>query len=158
MHGHALQSAKVWPSSRGLAEPACLSRPLSSPGPWAPGPLVLPCWLPVPLSSPAPWAPCAPVLAPSPCNPTGKVFTRDELSAIAALCQRHDLLAITDEVRMGGGTWLPFLAGPQNLDWSLPLACLAPGHSSLTVPALQTAAKLCVAGLKCMLPSYMWQG
>jgi aspartate/methionine/tyrosine aminotransferase len=34
----------------------------------------------------------------SPNNPTGKVFSRTELEAIAALCLEHDLLAITDEI------------------------------------------------------------
>ena len=34
----------------------------------------------------------------TPHNPTGKVFTRDELQAIAVLCVERDLLAITDEV------------------------------------------------------------
>ena len=34
----------------------------------------------------------------SPNNPTGKVFTRAELESIAELCQRHDVLAITDEI------------------------------------------------------------
>jgi aminotransferase len=34
----------------------------------------------------------------SPNNPTGKVFTRPELEVIAELCQRHDALAITDEI------------------------------------------------------------
>jgi aminotransferase len=34
----------------------------------------------------------------SPNNPTGKVFTRDELQQIAALCQRWDVLAISDEI------------------------------------------------------------
>ncbi|HSM94143.1 MAG TPA: aminotransferase class I/II-fold pyridoxal phosphate-dependent enzyme [Anaeromyxobacteraceae bacterium] len=34
----------------------------------------------------------------SPHNPTGKVFTRAELEAIAGFCLRHDLIAITDEV------------------------------------------------------------
>ena len=34
----------------------------------------------------------------SPNNPSGKVFSRGELQAIADLCQRHDLLAITDEI------------------------------------------------------------
>lgn len=34
----------------------------------------------------------------SPNNPTGKVFSRAELEAIAALCLKHDLLAITDEI------------------------------------------------------------
>ena len=34
----------------------------------------------------------------SPNNPSGKVFSRAELQAIADLCLRHDLLAITDEI------------------------------------------------------------
>ena len=34
----------------------------------------------------------------SPHNPTGKVFARHELEAIAELCLRHDLIAICDEV------------------------------------------------------------
>jgi aspartate/methionine/tyrosine aminotransferase len=34
----------------------------------------------------------------TPNNPTGKVFSRDELSVIAALCQKWDVLAITDEI------------------------------------------------------------
>ncbi len=38
------------------------------------------------------------VLVNSPHNPTGTVFTPDELRAVAALCVEHDLLAITDEV------------------------------------------------------------
>lgn len=38
------------------------------------------------------------VVLNSPHNPTGKVFDDAELEAVAALCRRHDLLAITDEV------------------------------------------------------------
>ena len=34
----------------------------------------------------------------SPNNPTGKVFTRDELTLIAGLCQKWDVLAISDEI------------------------------------------------------------
>ncbi len=34
----------------------------------------------------------------TPNNPTGKVFTRRELEIIAEMCQRHDVLAITDEI------------------------------------------------------------
>ena len=34
----------------------------------------------------------------TPPNPTGKVFTRDELEAISELCRRRDLLLITDEI------------------------------------------------------------
>jgi N-succinyldiaminopimelate aminotransferase len=38
------------------------------------------------------------VLVNSPHNPTGKVFSRPELQAVADLCLEHDLLAVTDEV------------------------------------------------------------
>jgi len=38
------------------------------------------------------------LLLNSPHNPTGTVFDRAELAAIAAVCQEHDLIAITDEV------------------------------------------------------------
>ncbi|HZL99103.1 MAG TPA: aminotransferase class I/II-fold pyridoxal phosphate-dependent enzyme [Planctomycetota bacterium] len=34
----------------------------------------------------------------TPCNPCGKVFTREELEFIAGLCVEHDCLAITDEI------------------------------------------------------------
>src|SRR5690606_29460111 len=38
------------------------------------------------------------LLLNSPHNPTGKVFTREELHLLAALCREHDLIAVTDEV------------------------------------------------------------
>ena len=38
------------------------------------------------------------IVVNTPHNPTGKVFTRDELALIARLCVEHDVLAITDEV------------------------------------------------------------
>ncbi len=38
------------------------------------------------------------IVVNTPHNPTGKVFTEDELGFIASLCRRHDVLAITDEV------------------------------------------------------------
>jgi len=38
------------------------------------------------------------VLLNSPHNPTGKVFSPEELEQVAALCTAHDLLAVTDEV------------------------------------------------------------
>lgn len=34
----------------------------------------------------------------TPSNPSGKVFTRDELAAIARVAERHDLIVITDEI------------------------------------------------------------
>ncbi len=38
------------------------------------------------------------ILVNTPHNPTGKVFTRAELDLIASLCQKHNVIAITDEV------------------------------------------------------------
>jgi N-succinyldiaminopimelate aminotransferase len=38
------------------------------------------------------------LLLNSPHNPTGRVLSRPELAAVAAVCREHDLLAITDEV------------------------------------------------------------
>jgi aspartate/methionine/tyrosine aminotransferase len=38
------------------------------------------------------------IILNSPANPTGRVLTRDELSAIADLCQRFDAWAVTDEI------------------------------------------------------------
>jgi aspartate/methionine/tyrosine aminotransferase len=38
------------------------------------------------------------VVVNTPHNPTGKVFTREELSLVAEQCVKHDVIAITDEV------------------------------------------------------------
>jgi N-succinyldiaminopimelate aminotransferase len=38
------------------------------------------------------------IIVNTPHNPTGKVFSRDELRVIAELCQKHDVVAVTDEV------------------------------------------------------------
>ena len=38
------------------------------------------------------------MLLNSPHNPTGKVFSRDELETVAELCREHDLVALSDEV------------------------------------------------------------
>ncbi len=43
--------------------------------------------------------PCAKVLLlNSPSNPTGAVYNREELAAIAAICVRHNILVISDEI------------------------------------------------------------
>ena len=38
------------------------------------------------------------IIINTPNNPTGKVFTRDELSAISVLCRKWDVIAISDEI------------------------------------------------------------
>ncbi len=38
------------------------------------------------------------IIVNTPHNPTGKVYSREELSVIAEFCQKHNVIAITDEV------------------------------------------------------------
>lgn len=38
------------------------------------------------------------IIVNTPHNPTGKVFSRDELTLIAELCQQHDVICVTDEI------------------------------------------------------------
>ena len=38
------------------------------------------------------------IIVNTPQNPTGKVYSREELTLIGDLCQKHDVIAITDEV------------------------------------------------------------
>ena len=38
------------------------------------------------------------IIVNSPNNPTGRVFTREELEAISSLCRDHDVIAVTDEI------------------------------------------------------------
>lgn len=38
------------------------------------------------------------IIINTPHNPTGKVFSRDELDLIAELCRQHEVIAVTDEV------------------------------------------------------------
>ncbi|GCE27472.1 aminotransferase [Dictyobacter alpinus] len=52
----------------------------------------------------------------SPHNPTGRVFTREELSLIAELCIEHNVIVINDEVyehlTLGGSSYLPIATLP----------------------------------------------
>jgi N-succinyldiaminopimelate aminotransferase len=56
------------------------------------------------------------ILLNSPHNPTGKVFDRDELAAIAEVARRHDLVVVTDEVYehliFDGGEHVPMATLP----------------------------------------------
>jgi aminotransferase len=56
------------------------------------------------------------IILNSPNNPTGKVFTREELEYIAGLCQEFDALAITDEIYehilYDGATHIPICSLP----------------------------------------------
>ena len=78
------------------------------------------------------------VLLNSPHNPTGKVFTRDELELVAAQCRERDVLAITDEVY----EHLTFDGRPH-----VPLTAL-PGMADRTVTISSAGKTFSVTGWK----------
>jgi len=63
------------------------------------------------------------IILTSPHNPTGKVFTREELNCIAELCQEFDVLAITDEIYehilYDGAEHIPIMTVPGMRDRSI---------------------------------------
>jgi aspartate/methionine/tyrosine aminotransferase len=69
----------------------------------------------------------------SPNNPTGKVFTRDELQLIAELCQRWDVLAISDEIYervvFGGHTHVPMASLPGMAERTITVSGLSKTYS-----------------------------
>jgi aspartate/methionine/tyrosine aminotransferase len=66
----------------------------------------VPVWVPLDASAPLDAAVLRSAVTPrtraivinTPNNPTGRVFTREELAAIAGLCLEYDLIAFTDEI------------------------------------------------------------
>jgi aspartate/methionine/tyrosine aminotransferase len=79
------------------------------------------------------------ILINSPHNPTGKVFTREELSLIASLCVKHGVIAITDEV-YEHLTYEPGLP-------HIPIATL-PGMADLTVTLSSMGKSYSLTGWK----------
>ena len=74
----------------------------------------------------------------SPQNPTGKVWTRDELETMAELCQRHGVKVISDEIHMdmvwGDHPHIPWSNVARD-SWAL----LTSGSKSFNIPALTGA-------------------
>lgn len=74
----------------------------------------------------------------SPQNPTGKVWTRDELTTMAALCEKHGVRVISDEIHMDM-TW----EGQQHIPWCEVArgdwALFTSGSKSFNIPALTGA-------------------
>ena len=69
----------------------------------------------------------------SPNNPTGKVFTRDELQLVADLCQKWDVLAISDEIYerivFGGHVHVPMASLPGMADRTITTSGLSKTYS-----------------------------
>ena len=65
----------------------------------------------------------------SPNNPTGKVFTRDELTLIGQLCERYDAIAITDEIyehiTYDGAEHIPIATIPGMEDRTITISALS---------------------------------
>ena len=74
----------------------------------------------------------------SPQNPTGKVWTRDELETMAALCEKHNVRVISDEIHMDM-TW----QGHAHIPWSEVArgewALFTSGSKSFNIPAFTGA-------------------
>lgn len=74
----------------------------------------------------------------SPQNPTGKVWTRNELETMAQLCHRHGVKVISDEIHMdmvwGEQPHIPWSHVAQG-NWAL----LTSGSKSFNIPALTGA-------------------
>ncbi|WP_058909941.1 MalY/PatB family protein [Entomohabitans teleogrylli] len=81
---------------------------------------------------------CKIMLLCSPHNPTGKVWSRQELTTMAQLCQRHQVRVISDEIHMdmvwGEQRHTPWRA-VGGMDWAL----LSSGSKSFNIPALTGA-------------------
>lgn len=74
----------------------------------------------------------------SPQNPTGKVWTRDELETMATLCEKHHVRVISDEIHMDM-TW----QGHAHIPWSEVArgewALFTSGSKSFNIPAFTGA-------------------
>ncbi|MEI9536727.1 MalY/PatB family protein [Enterobacter cancerogenus] len=74
----------------------------------------------------------------SPQNPTGKVWTRDELAHMADLCERYDVAVISDEIHMDM-VWGENRHTPWNEVARGKWALLTSGSKSFNIPALTGA-------------------
>jgi cysteine-S-conjugate beta-lyase len=77
----------------------------------------------------------------SPHNPSGRVWTREELSALAAFCERHDLVLVSDEIHAG-------LVLDQDAV-HLPAAMLGEAVAARTVTLQSTSKTFNMPGLGC---------
>ena len=93
------------------------------------------------------------IVVNSPNNPTGKVFTREELSLIAELCATHDVVAITDEIyehlTYDGVEHVPIATIPGMEDRTVTISALSKTYSvtgcrvgwAIAAPALMDALR-----------------
>jgi len=80
------------------------------------------------------------LLLVNPHNPTGRVYTRAELEAVAEFVLRHDLLVVSDEIHAD----LAYDGHPH-----LPFAALGPELAARTVTLTSATKAFNIAGLRC---------
>lgn len=74
----------------------------------------------------------------SPHNPVGRVFTRDELERVAALCLEHDVLMVSDEIHAD------LVLGPRA---HIPLSSLGEGVAQRCITLMAPSKTFNIAGL-----------
>ncbi len=88
---------------------------------------------------------CRALLLVNPHNPTGHVFNRDELTEIAAIAGRHDLLVISDEIH-AELTFAPRV--------HVPFASLGADAAARTVTLTSASKAFNLAGLRCSVAHF----
>ncbi|MFI6982872.1 MalY/PatB family protein [Embleya sp. NPDC050154] len=83
---------------------------------------------------------CRVLLLVNPHNPTGRVMSHRELSALAEIAARHDLLVISDEIH-ADLTYEP--------NRHIPIASLSPDTAARTVTLTSAGKAFNLAGLRC---------
>lgn len=81
----------------------------------------------------------------NPHNPVGRVWTLDELTAMAQICARHDVIVLSDEIHCEltytGHDYTPFHTLPATLS-SKSVACVSPSKA-FNIAGLQIANIVC---------------
>jgi cystathionine beta-lyase len=77
----------------------------------------------------------------NPHNPTGRVFTRDELTTLSAICERHDLVICSDEIHCG-------LVLDEDKT-HIPTATLSPDVARRTITLMAPSKTFNLPGLGC---------
>jgi cystathionine beta-lyase len=77
----------------------------------------------------------------NPHNPVGRVFNRDELTALAAICEKHDIIICSDEIHCG------LLLDKDKTH--IPTATLAPEVAKRTITLMSPSKTFNLPGLGC---------
>lgn len=77
----------------------------------------------------------------NPQNPTGRVFSREELQQLADFCERHDLIICSDEIHCD------LILDPNCRHW--PMATLGPAVAARTITLMAPSKTFNLPGLGC---------